>query len=131
MDTEHGVITEPARRIEVFTGAGRRRTWSAQDKARIVAESMAGQLSVSAVARRHGLTPQQLFNWRRQSRGLMCTEPLFVPAVVAAAIGPPRRSETKAAAVIEVEMSGVMVRIGRGAESRTIAAVLAALKAGA
>ena len=39
MDTEHSAITEPVRRIEVFTGAGRRRTWSAEDKARIVAES--------------------------------------------------------------------------------------------
>jgi transposase-like protein len=39
MDTEHRAITEPVRRIEVFTGAGRRRTWSDEDKARIVAES--------------------------------------------------------------------------------------------
>jgi hypothetical protein len=38
MDTEHGAITEPVRRLEVFTGAGRRRTWRDQDKARIVAE---------------------------------------------------------------------------------------------
>ena len=40
MDTEHSAITEPVRRIEIFTGAGRRRTWSAEDKARIVAESL-------------------------------------------------------------------------------------------
>jgi transposase len=34
------VLTEPAaRRIEVFTGVGRRRKWSAEAKARIVAES--------------------------------------------------------------------------------------------
>jgi transposase len=38
MDTEHSAITEPVRRLEVFTGAGRRRTWRDQDKARIVAE---------------------------------------------------------------------------------------------
>jgi hypothetical protein len=37
MDTEHIAITEPARRLEVFTGAGRRRTWRDEDKARIVA----------------------------------------------------------------------------------------------
>jgi len=29
----------PARRVEIFTGAGRRRTWTAEEKASIVAES--------------------------------------------------------------------------------------------
>src|SRR5258706_8106406 len=38
MDTEHIAITEPVRRLEVFTGAGRRRTWRGQGKALIVAE---------------------------------------------------------------------------------------------
>jgi hypothetical protein len=41
MDTVHTAITEPVRRLEVFTGAGRRRKWSDEDKARIVAETVA------------------------------------------------------------------------------------------
>src|SRR6266446_643167 len=56
---------EPARRLEVFTGTGRRRAWSAEQKGRIIAESYETGETVSAVARRHGLTPQQLFGWRR------------------------------------------------------------------
>jgi transposase-like protein len=52
MDTEHSAITEPARRPEVFTGAGRRRTWRHADKARIVAEITTSGESVCAVARR-------------------------------------------------------------------------------
>jgi hypothetical protein len=52
-------------RLEVFTGAGRRRAWTAEQKARVVAESYAGGESVSTVARRQGLTPRQLFGWRR------------------------------------------------------------------
>jgi transposase len=63
MDTVHSAITEPVRRLEVFTGAGRRRKWSDEDKARIVAEIVASGDSVCAVARRHGLSPQQLFGW--------------------------------------------------------------------
>jgi transposase len=59
-------ITKPVRRLEVFTGAGRRRAWSDEDKARVVAEIEASGDTVSAVARRHGLSPQQLFGWRRQ-----------------------------------------------------------------
>jgi len=38
MDTVPSAITEPVRRLEVFTGTGRRRKWSNEDKARIVAE---------------------------------------------------------------------------------------------
>ena len=77
-------VEEPIRRLEIFTGAGRRRSWSADEKAAIVAESYASADSVCAVARRHGLTPQQLFTWRRQARGALDTPApsLFVQAVV-------------------------------------------------
>ena len=59
--SEHKHMPEPVRRIEVFTGAGRRRSWSAAEKAAIIAESYGAGETVCAVARRHGLTPQQLF----------------------------------------------------------------------
>lgn len=44
---------EPVRRFEVFPGTGRRRDWSDDDKARIVAESYDLGATVSEVARRH------------------------------------------------------------------------------
>src|SRR5215218_6048734 len=79
-------VSERARRIEVFTGAGRRRTWPADEKAAIVAESYAPGRTVCGVARRHGLTPAQLFAWRRLARRSRVPVPkppaLFVPAVV-------------------------------------------------
>ena len=142
MMTEHSDITEPVRRIEVFTGTGRRRTWSAEDKARIVAESLTGDESVCAVARRHGLAPQQVFGWRRQLRqmtaGAEPQGPQFVPAVIEARVPERRRKRVRprgrgdgcgAGGVIEVEIAGVTVRVGRGAEAKTVAAVLRALKA--
>ena len=49
------------RQIEVFTGAGRRRRWSPEEKGRIVAESYAGMESACAVARRYGLAQTQVF----------------------------------------------------------------------
>src|SRR6187397_371557 len=123
MDTEHSAITEPVRRIEVFTGAGRRRIWSAEDKARIVAESVTSGESVCAVARRHGLSPQQLFGWRRQARQPAATSTdtdalRFVPAVVEAPSperAVRRRGRTRkrqmdlASGIIEVEIDGVTV----------------------
>src|SRR5919202_6752981 len=56
------------RRVEVLTGPGRRRRWSAAEKARIVAETLAPGVRVSAVARRWQLCPQQLSAWRRDAR---------------------------------------------------------------
>ncbi|SHG79803.1 transposase [Bradyrhizobium erythrophlei] len=142
MDTEHSAITEPVRRLEVFTGAGRRRTWRDEDKARIVAEIATSGDSVCAVARRHGLSPQQLFGWRRQLReseaGRSEADGLqFVPALVDAGSSPvqqrrmPRGKVEASAGTIEVEIDGVTVRVGRGADAKTLMAVLRALKAGA
>ena len=65
----HGV--SGVRRIELITGPERRRRWSEDDKARIVVESFAPGANVSAVARRNGLSPQQLFAWRREARALL------------------------------------------------------------
>lgn len=52
-------------RIEVITGVGRRRRWSAEQKLRIVEESFQSGDSVSVVARRYGVAPNLLFRWRR------------------------------------------------------------------
>ena len=46
----------------------RRRRWSDDDKRRIVAETYEPDASVSAVAKRHGLHPGQVFDWRRALR---------------------------------------------------------------
>jgi len=139
----HSAITEPVRRLEIFTGGGRRRKWSEEDKTRIVAEIVASGDSVCAVARRHGLSPQQLFGWRRQLResaaGHSEAEELqFVPAVVDVVVQAPAvRGRRKAprcksepdAGTIEVEVNGVTIRAGRGADANTIAAIVQALKA--
>jgi transposase len=52
-------------RVEVITSVQRRRRWSAEEKAQIVQETWAPGMSVSLVARRHGIAPNQLFRWRR------------------------------------------------------------------
>ncbi|WP_456783954.1 transposase [Bradyrhizobium sp. USDA 4516] len=62
---EHGADT--LQRVEIITGTGRRRRWSTDAKATIVAESFAPGASVSVVARRHDISPSLLFLWRRQS----------------------------------------------------------------
>lgn len=131
---------EPVRRFEVFTGSGRRRDWSLEDKARIVAESFEPGASVSAVARRHALSPQQLFAWRRAVRRDAGSSPLFVPAVMVpdaekgdiGSTGPKkskRRGRPPRAPLIEIELGGARVKVESGASPDTIAAVIDALKA--
>ena len=55
-------------RLEVLEGPTGRRSWPDEVKAQIVAESFEPGVKVSAVARRHGLTPQHLTGWRRAAR---------------------------------------------------------------
>jgi transposase len=129
------------RRLEVITGTGRRRQFSEDFKAGIVEETLVPGAIVSEVARRNGLTPQQVFTWRRQARQPVASEaetPKFVPAIVGPALpaGPSRgrprkrtRQVDRGSGSIEVEIEGVSVWIGRGAEAKTVAAVLRALKA--
>jgi transposase len=141
---DHTLEPEAARRLEVITGTGRRRRFSEDDKARIIEETLAPEAVVSEVARRHGLMPQQLFTWRRQARQAASETsstgaPTFVPAVMEAPLParPVRRRSGERldpadliCGTIEVEIDGVTVRIGRGAEAKMVAAILRVLKAG-
>src|ERR1700680_593969 len=126
--SEHKHMPEPVRRIEVFTGAGRRRSWSASEKAAIIAESYGAGETVCAVARRHGLTPQQLFAWRRLARRSGAVLPtMFVPAVgereqpEPQAPRPPRHARGRS--------KGAGVEGGADPKPRAIEAVIRALKA--
>lgn len=116
------------RRVEVITGAGGRRRWSVDDKARIVGETLAPGAVVSAIARRHGLSPQQVFAWRRQVRNRVASPamdtPAFAPVVIGAA------AEARAdAPVIEIVIGTATVRVPPGADAATLRAVLRVLKA--
>lgn len=127
------------RRFEVITGTGRRRRWSAEVKARIVAESFAAGAQVSDVARRHGIRPQQLFGWRREARGgrLPLPEPggpAFVPIVASVSAGAApsvrmaARTTEPATSCIEIELRGFVVRLRGRVETSTLSEVLAAVK---
>jgi transposase len=52
-------------KVEVSTGVARRRRFSTDLKLAVVAETMQPGMSISYVARRHGLSPSLVFRWRR------------------------------------------------------------------
>jgi transposase len=51
--------------VEIITSVQRRRRWSANEKKTIVEETEQPGMSISAVARKYGMHPNQLFKWRR------------------------------------------------------------------
>jgi transposase len=142
-DTEllHKSKPEPVRRLEVFTGAGRRRAWTSEQKAQILAESYESGEKVSAVARRHGLTPQQLFGWRRDARRAMARRRMgerasssaFAPVIVDAAQPhtsvPVAPAQLSGARTIEIVIGSATIRIPPGIDAGTLALVLRAVKA--
>ena len=65
-----------------------RRRWSADDKRRIVAETLESGASVSLVGRRHDVNANMVFTWRREARrattGMIGAPAGFVPAMITA-----------------------------------------------
>ena len=125
------------RRVEVITGVERRRRWSNDEKARVLDETMEAGAVISEVARRNGLTPQQLFTWRRQARRTAARlatidASAFVPVViggrVASATTPTIETGVKLPPVLELEIGGSSVWVWREAEVDLVTAVVRALK---
>src|SRR3954452_10352965 len=58
-------MSDDSQRMEVITGAARRRRWSTEEKLRIVEETLRTGESISILARRHGVAPNLLYRWRR------------------------------------------------------------------
>src|SRR5258707_12374083 len=105
--------------VDIRVGVGRRRRWRAEDKGRIVAESYAPGAVVSEVARRHDITPQHLFAWRKAARAGRLTlpaeeAPLFVPVVTT--IREVGEAATKGPGSIVIDVAGARVRAQRGVD---------------
>ena len=123
-------------RVEIFRGQARRR-WSEGDKRQLVADTFGPGATVHGVARRHGVSPSQLFAWRKLYRvgagigravpapgvpGFAAVEitPATPPCVADAAPAPP--------GLIEIELAGGdRVRIAGAADPAVVAAALRAL----
>lgn len=53
-------------RVEIFSGIQRRRRYSPDQKPAVLAEASQPGMSISFVARKHGISPSLLFGWRRR-----------------------------------------------------------------
>ena len=134
------------RRVEVITGERRRRRWTGEEKARIVAESHEEGANISEVARRNGVARGLLTVWRRQvAAAVAANAPSFVPIQqigadssgtagefehISSAQTRPLEIATpaKACGVVEIEVSGARIRVEPGVELATLSTVLSALR---
>lgn len=122
-------------RVEIRTGVGRRRRWTAQEKGRIVAETLNAGLPVAEVARRHDMSSQHLFNWIRAAKEGRLALPvdegaLFVP-IVATATEMRQAPTAVASTPIEIAIKDFVVRAVPGVDMRLLVNVLRAVKAAA
>ena len=131
-------------RVEVITGRQRRRRWTAEEKARIVAESLEADANISDVARRHGVARGLLTIWRRQfSSGGQQPGQSFaavkIDTVAAVSNDAPQYSaEPDALATalpvvrsrgrIEIDIAGARIRVESGVDRATLAMVLATVR---
>jgi len=130
------LLVEPAkgaRRLEVLAGPTGRRKWPDDVKARIVAESFQKGARVCDVAGRNGVAAQHLSTWRRLARDGKL--PLHIPdeASFATLVLDDNPATTKSpadttAVQIEIEASGVTVRLPGNTSSNQIVKIAAALR---
>ena len=118
------VIEAQVSRLDASPATPRRR-WSAAAKERIVAAASEPGVNVSAVARAHGLTPQQVFTWRRQAASKSgpktagTTGPTFAMVELDGA---------EAGGVLEIAVGGVTLRIGPAVPAARVTEILRAVR---
>ncbi len=112
------VLYEPA-------GRQRHERWPVSERARIVAESFAPGVNVSAVARANGVSLGLLHYWRRKARDIGHVEEMrFVPVVVEDTV-----QTASTPGLIEIELSDVRICLHGAVDGLALRTVLAAVRA--
>ncbi|MGY3234470.1 MULTISPECIES: IS66-like element accessory protein TnpA [unclassified Bradyrhizobium] len=118
-------------RLEVLEGPSGRRVRSEAERVRIVAESLLPGAQVSEVARKHGATRWQIYDWRRRfrQRGKLppceASPPTFAPLVVERAL-----EELPAPALkLEIAIGDVVLRTDTGIDGEQLSRVIRAVRA--
>jgi transposase len=133
-------------RVEIITGAERRRRWSDEEKLQLVSEACRPGHSVSQVARQRGINASQLFGWRREAlaKGLITDNRsapalAFSPVEVAEEPATPdsgeevrptrRRKATRTLGTIEIDLkSGDRVRVEGCTDAGLVARIISVLR---
>lgn len=113
--------SEPVRR--------KRRSWTPEEKRRVVDESLEDSASIAEVARRHDLNANQLFTWRRQF-GVEPAEPKDLAPILPVTITPDTAVESYAGSSGQIEIvlaEGDRIIVWADVETAALTRVLKAL----
>ena len=138
-----GTGTGAPERVEIVTRSEGRRSYTPEEKVRLLSEAAAPGARVSEVARRHGVCASLLHRWRRQAEGRPVRKmprrsvrpAAFVPLLLetGSPAGPPASAPATigtAEAVIEVVLrNGRVLRVDAGVNAAAVARLAAALEA--
>ena len=99
-----------------------RRRWSDEFKEQAVAESLASGANVSEIARRIGIGPSQLFDWRRKAlrKGLV--------RLAAPQPDGPVEDSKLAAAIVEIIIDGIIIRAASVVDETHLRRVIRAVR---
>jgi transposase len=118
-----GADTVAMERVEIVARGERRRSYTPEDKARLLAETVEPGARVLEVAQRHGISPSLLHRWRREAEGRLPKKmtrgvPPLVPLLMSAPAGasPPcmtaAMSDAPGASIEVVLRNGRVLRVG-------------------
>jgi transposase len=112
-------------------GDRRRRTWSADQKQRIIAESFAPDASIAEVARRYGVNANLLFTWRRRKRaanGASAIGENIVPVRIVREAAPAAPTTPGSTGRMEVVLvGGERILVGADVDAGALARIVKAL----
>ena len=127
-------------RVEIVTRGEVRRSYTPEEKARLLTEAAVPGARVLLVAQRHGVSPSLMYRWRRQAEGRAVRKasprpPAFVPLLLdggkPASGSPPARPPEGDGLEGQVEVvlrNGRLLRVGVGADAAAVARLAAALE---
>jgi transposase len=128
-------VSSPGRvsRLEVLEGPTDRKERSEAERARIAAESFRPGASVADVARRHGATRWQVYDWRRRlkdGRLALADRVTGAPYFAEVVIAPEAAADTRdrRPAMIEIDVDGVIIRLTAGVDSDELSRVIRAVR---
>jgi transposase len=123
-------------RLEVIEGPSGRRRRTKAERARIAAESMMPGVTVADVARKHGTTRWQIYDWRKQLRkgDLVAPENVAALPIFAELMVDESSVETPVAVAgsdLEIVVGDVVIRAGAGADEEQLTRAIRAARAAA
>ena len=138
--------------VDILGPSDRRRRWSAQDKAALLAEIDAEGGKVRLVARRHKIAESLLYNWRSARKaaavamgapenvefvpaGIISGELPSAPALLPSPSPPPRQQpghkKSKAGSIEIVLANGTRVRVDAFVDEQALSRVLRSIRGAA